>query len=318
MVSALVDPKSRRARYALVVLLAAVVFAPVPAGAQDDTTRQIWDSAFLQQRPKPKRPTATRKKTSYKRVPARPATTAAKPAAGKAPVGAPVTAESLVGVTLWRLRPSARADAETARILVHEKSSKADTEWTPERVDVDTAVAAGQRLRLAIEAPRDGYLYVLDREIYADGSTSAPVLIFPTLRTRGGNNRVAAGAVVEVPSLEDDPVYFTMARSRPDHVAEALTIVVAPEPIEGLTIDREAKVLSAAQVAAWERDWGGPVERLDLVDGVGTPYTGAEKAAGSSTTAQLTQEDPLPQTIYRVSGRPGTPILVSFALKLGA
>lgn len=296
---------------ALVVALAAL-FAPAGTVAQDDGTRQLWDTEFLQKRPKPKSAPKPRKKTSYRRVTPR---VAAKP---DPKLPAAPASESLVGVTLWRLRPAARADQETARILIHEKASEADTEWTPERVDVDTAIAEGQRIRLAVETPRDGYLYVLDREVYADGSTSAPVLIFPTLRTRGGDNRVTAGAVVEIPSLDDDPVYFTLAKSRPDHVAESLTILVTPEPLEGLKIEREARALPAAQVAAWERDWGAPVERLDLVDGVGTPYTGAEKAAGLDPKTQLTQEDPLPQTIYRVGGKPGAPILVSFALKLGA
>ena len=49
-----------------------------------------------------------------------------------------------------------------------------------QRIDPDnTPLRDGDRMRLSIEAPWDGYLYVLNREQYADGSTSDPYLIFP-------------------------------------------------------------------------------------------------------------------------------------------
>jgi hypothetical protein len=45
-------------------------------------------------------------------------------------------------------------------------------------------------VRLSIEASRRGHLYVIDQEAYADGSLGAPLLIFPTLRIRNGDNAV--------------------------------------------------------------------------------------------------------------------------------
>ena len=52
------------------------------------------------------------------------------------------------------------------------------------------------------------YLYVIDREQYADGTQGEPYLIFPTTRTRGGDNSVKAGRVMEIPSQDDNPPYL--------------------------------------------------------------------------------------------------------------
>src|SRR6266446_6051279 len=72
-----------------------------------------------------------------------------------------------VGVTVWRLRPSRSSD-EGARVLVQEGLKQA--EWTPERIEADTPLKIGDRVRLSIESPRPGFLYIIDREQYADGS----------------------------------------------------------------------------------------------------------------------------------------------------
>jgi hypothetical protein len=91
-------------------------------------------------------------------------------------------------------------------------------------------------VRLSIEAARTGHLYVIDREQYADGSQGKPVLIFPTTKIRNGNNKVSAGRVIEIPDRADDPIYFNLERSRPDHVGELLTVIITPQPLAGLSI----------------------------------------------------------------------------------
>jgi hypothetical protein len=291
--------------------LAAALVAVSIASAQsdDDASRGLGDFGFLRLRPVATKTSTPHKRPVYKR--ATPATTTSTV------VPTPSAGDTLVGVTVWRLRPAAKSDGETARILVQEAAtSGGDGEWTPERVDLDTPLAEGQHVRLAIETPRDGYLYVVDREVYSDGSTSPPVLIFPTTRTRGGNNRVNAGAIVEIPALTDDRAYFTVKRSRPDQTAESLTVIVTPTPLDGVTITNTAQVLDAKQFAAWARSWGGPVERVDLAGGVGTVYTPTEKASGASADTRLTQNDPAPQTIFRIAGHAGSPVLVTFPLKI--
>lgn len=301
-------------RLVAVPLLALLVALPAASGRAQgpDERGGAGDFGFLKLRPTPAKPAAKpAKKPTYRKAPV--AAQPAQPAQPAAPK-TPLDSDTLVGVTLWRLRPAAKTDV--ARILTHEEATDTDVEWTPERIDVGTPLGAGHRVRLALETPRDGFLYVVDREVYADGTTSAPVLIFPTTRTRGGDNRVFAGTVVEIPALSDNPVYFTLKRSRPDQVAESISVIIAPRPIEGLTIGRNAQNLTAETFASWEKQWGGPVERIDLDGGLGTVYTEAEKAAGAGAGAVLTQTDAVPQTIYRVAGRSGSPALLTFALKL--
>ena len=162
-------------------------------------------------------------------------------------------------------------------------------------------------MRLSFESARAGFLYVIDREQYADGTASDPYLIFPTSRTRGGDNRVEAGRLVEVPDQADRPNYFSVRRSRPDQVAEALTVIVAPTPIEGLAPSSGARQLAAADVARWESEWGGAVEQFALEGGAAKPWTTPEQRAGLDASRLLTQDDPPPQTVFRLKSAPGAP-----------
>ena len=102
-----------------------------------------------------------------------------------------------IGVTIWRLQPTSANDG-SARVLVMEEARP--TEWTPQRIEADTPLKVGERVRLSIESPRAGYLYVIDREQYADGSYGDAYLIFPTLRTRGGDNEVRPGKLIDIPA----------------------------------------------------------------------------------------------------------------------
>jgi hypothetical protein len=98
---------------------------------------------------------------------------------------------------------------------------------------------------MSIEAARTGYLYVVDQELYADGSKGEPYLIFPTTRTRGGDNSVKVGRVIEIPAQEDAPFYFTLKRTRTDHVGEVVSVLVSPTPIQELTITDKAQRLAS-------------------------------------------------------------------------
>lgn len=286
------------------VVAASLALAAAPGAAQDDAERGLYDTAFTESRPKPKSPRSSqRKPVRYKRV--TPVATNAAPQ--------PTGEQAVIGVTVWRLRQSRVADEGAARILVHGPAEAKETEWTPERVEADTPLEVGQRVRLSIESPREGFLYVVDREQYADNTYGPAVLIFPTSRLRSGENAVRAGAVVEIPALTDDPAFFTLQRSRPDHVAEMITVIVSPVRLD-LAIGREAQVVDAAQVAKWEAQWGAVAERLEMAGGAGTAYTPAEKSAGAGQL--LTQEDPLPQTVFRVNSKPGAPVLVNIPLRI--
>jgi hypothetical protein len=271
---------------------------------QEGGSRQIVPEEFVKARP------AKSTKTAPKRSNYRPAT--AKPTATGKTSAAKSSEFAQLGLTIWRLRPSTAADSG-ARIIVQE--SDETVEWTPERVEADSPLRVGERIRISIESPSTGYLYVIDREQYADGTLSEPYLIFPTTRTRGGDNRVTAGRVIEIPGQEDRPNYFRLRQSRPDQTAEMLTVIVTAEPLEGLTFGPRPLVLAQDQVAKWEKDWSAPAGRFELVGGAGKTWTAAEQAAGADGMRLLTQEDPGPQTIYWVAAKPGQPLLVKVGLR---
>jgi hypothetical protein len=175
-------------------------------------------------------------------------------------------------------------------------------------------LSLGDRVRLSIESPRTGYLYVIDREQYTDGTLSPPMLIFPTTRTRGGDNRVRAGLLIDIPAQEDDMPYFTLRSNRSDYVGDLLSVIVTPQPIEGLTPGRQPMKIPLAQLAIWEKQWKAEAERFELEEGDNSSWTSEEKDAGRVSGRSLTQDEPSPQTIYRVTIQPGSPFMVSVPL----
>lgn len=270
-------------------------------GAQDaETTRKLWDTAFTSAGRKSGRPARRPARGNY-----RVATPRVSPAG--------VSGDSVVGVTIWRLRPSREAD-EGERMIVHEGADAAA--WIPERVPGNAGLAEGDRVRLSIEAARTGYLYVINREQYADGTLGEPYLIFPTTRTLGGDNRVSAGRLVDIPAQEDSPPFFTLKRSRADQVGELLSVIVTPAPLDELQIGAQAQRLSAERVARWEKSWGGRAGRLELSDDAGKVWTKEEKEAGASGARLLKASAPGPQTLYYRPGlKPDEPLLIKVQLQ---
>jgi len=264
----------------------------VMAQKADGATRKLWDTAFIE--------TSKTRKPSRRRSGYRIATP-------NVPVDN-VAPDTVVGVTLWRLRPANRFDSGE-RLIVHDDN--ANSEWMPERISANTRLVQGDRLRISVEAVRAGYLYVIDREQYADGSLGEPYLIFPTKRTSGGDNQVAIGRLLEIPAQDDSPPFFTMKKSRADHVAEVMSVLVTPTPLEGVQISDKALKLTDAQVAGWEKAWGSSVGRLEMST-AGQAWTKEEKDA---RTRALTASAPAPQLVfYRPSAKPSDPMFVKLRL----
>lgn len=223
--------------------------------------------------------------------------------------------EAVLGVTLWRLRPSGSADGKGARLL--EQKGEKSVEWAAERIESGTPLNEGDRVRISIESPTTGYLYVIDREVYSDGSHGDAYAIFPTTRTRGGDNTVAAGRVIEFPAQDDNPPYFTLSRSRKEHQGEELILIVSPRPLAEIPASATPVKLRAELLADWEKQWGGKAELFELEGGAGRQYTAQEKAAGTDGARMLTQTDPLPQTVLRVNAKPGGALLVKVVIGMG-
>jgi hypothetical protein len=266
------------------------------AQKSDEATRKLWDTALITP--------ATTKKTASRRHPG-----------GQYRVATPnvpvdnVAPETVVGVTIWRLRPATRTDSGE-RLIVHGDNS--GTEYLPERISPNTRLVQGDKLRISVEAVRSGYLYVIDREQYADGTLGEPYLIFPTTRTAGGDNEVATGRLLEIPAQDDAPPFFTMRKSRPDHVAEVVSVLVTPAPLEGVQITDKALKLTNAQVGEWEKNWGSSVGHLEMST-IGQAWTKEEKEA---RTRALTATAPAPQLLfYRPSAKPAEPLFVKLKLQ---
>ena len=252
-------------------------------------TRKLWDTAFTS--------STTKKITNRRR--------AYRNATPNVPVNN-VAPETVVGMTLWRLRPPRPTDSGE-RLIVHDDA----TVWVPERISATTRLGQGDRLRISVEAVRAGFVYIIDREQYADGSLGQPDLIFPTTRTGGGDNEVAIGRLLDIPAQDDSPPFFVMKKTRADHVAEVLSVIVSPSKLEGLNITDKALQLTDAQMVSWEKAWGTSVGRMEMAM-AGQPWTKEEKDA---RTRALTASAPPPQLVfYRPSVKPTEPMFVKLRL----
>lgn len=251
-----------------------LVFSSALAQDSEEVTRRLWSNEFA----------------------------AARPGTPSGPIAKTAPAYSYLGVTLWRDRPTTNGDPEHARALVLGKRV------TAERVDASAVLREGDSLQFAVESATAGHLYVIDREVYRDGSKGEPMLIFPNRDVQGGTNRVEPGIQVLLPDGER----FLVKRTRVDLVGEELTFLITPKPIPGVIATGEATLLSPALVAKWEKQWKTTQTTLESTE-KGALLTPSEVKARQG--ARLTAQDPLPHTMFRVDSKAGNPILVSLELK---
>jgi hypothetical protein len=216
----------------------------------------------------------------------------------------------MLGVTVWRMRPAEESDEVKFRV--------GDQVVTPVQVKSDTPLREGDRVRLTIEVPQSGYLYVIDREQYADGSMGPPTLIFPTRRLLNGDNAVNEKVLLSIPDVENTPPFFTLTRAKPNQVAEVILVLVSSEPLPGIGIGRNASPtplrLREEQVNEWADKWATQASRFDLVSSEGRPME-SEQVLVASRKRALVHEDPNPQTLYWLpEAKPGTPLMISIPL----
>ena len=244
--------------------------------ANEEETRRIWAEAYM----KKEDPPAKKRVQRVKRKQYQPATPQIAADA--------VVPETVVGITIWRFR--AAREGEQGIPVGNER-------FVAERVEGNTPLAAGDKIRISIEAARDGYLYVIDRELYADGTTGEPYMIFPTTRIAAGDNRTTIGRVFSIPAHSDQPPYFTLTPGRADQTGELISVLVTPEPITNVKPSEQEVKLSSAQVTEWEQKWGKTIGRLEMAGGGGTTITAVEQEAGTGARL-LKHTDPPPQTLY--------------------
>jgi hypothetical protein len=201
---------------------------------------------------------------------------------------------SQLGLTFWKLRRTNVSDSKAWR------TGRYDSEplgWIAERVEADTEFHEGDYLRLSIESPRAGYLYVIDRDWFSDGRSGETNLIFPI---RGDDNRLQAGKLIDIPAPDQTPFQAT---PKAHQVGEILTIIVSSSPLE-LTISEKPLPITSSQLVQWEEMWGGTTTRFEMENGAGQVRTSHEQqAAARRGTRQLTRDDPPPQTIYLIPSK---------------
>jgi hypothetical protein len=295
------------ARAAFALLIAGSSMAGLaqnrPGGSDAENTRGLWDTGLIQKRPAAQA-AARPKPATYK--PIRETLRSGK----VEPYGKD---DLVLGVTFWRLRPPASTDPADSRLLILTEEGK-EAQEVPERIEAGTPLKVGEKIRLTIEVPRTGYLYVFDREQYADGKNSPAYLIYPNFQTRPGDNAVAAGRIIEVPDQRDKISYFRLRRGRPDQVGELLSVLVSPEPLD-LKIGRDPLAIPDEQMAGWESKYNLETERFELEGGAGTVYTGDEKKAALGA-AQMTRDLASPQTLYRVRPKAGQAVMLQLPVRI--
>lgn len=229
----------------------------------------------------------------------------------------PTAGDAMLGITIWRLRRVTPADlrfARELRFLSHDPQMGGEVEWILERVPVGTIFSPGDRIRLSVESARGGYLYVVDRERYRDGTTGVPYLVFPLTSFRKGENFVGGGEIVEIPSREAEPKFFTLspAPERPDQTGEILTFLVTPHPLD---IERHPRPfeLDPDTFAQWQQLGRVPIEHYEM----GEDAEGRWRLAGEEgiPMRRLTLDTPPPQSIYHAAAGKEAPFLVEVEIR---
>jgi len=202
-----------------------------------------------------------------------------------------------LGITIWKLR-QANAFDSGRRTLLREKGTSLS--WVAERVESNTMLRQGDYVRISVEAPRAGYLYVIDRDLYADGTTGAAMLIYPWSDV---DNQLRPGRLIDIPAQEGVPNYFTARLTAANQIGELLTFIVTSAPLDLPVADKPFEI-ATGQLREWETMWAGVSERFEMNGGAGEPWTPEEQqAAAKNGTRQLTRDDPPPQTIYVLAGK---------------
>lgn len=294
-------------------------------GQQGVQDRSITSDDFAEKRPAPVRGTSRPRRANYKFVRSEKKVVQSRPTAAESsaktakPVIEPVVSE--IGVTMWRLRPP--QEKESGHFFEVVDGSKGRQMWLAERVSIDTPFKSGEKIRFAIESSVEGYLYVFNRETFADGSLGVPYMIFP--ESVRDDNSVGPGILVDIPDQRDDVPYFNITPQGPNYTGELLTVVIAPKPLAGIRLDRDGKVTSTEELSNLEFGTEAEVfSRADIDDKIyskaefesacgGRTRRGKTEKSGSPcgiTSRKLTRDEPLPQTIFRAQSVPGAPAVV--------
>jgi len=317
-----------------VISLVLLCFGVAPA--QDGpTSRSVTSNDFAAQRPQrprvqgrpqvrvtPRKYTLTRTEKNIARW-----KKPKKPVAPPAP-NSPIKVTE-IGVTMWKVRPP--KSREVGKQLPCKDETGTTRMCIAERVPTDTAFKLGDKVRFAIESSDAGYLYIIDRETFSDGTFGDPILLFP--ESGQDDNQIGPGMLFDLPDQreEDPPPYFLFKRGSKGSAVltgDVLTVVISPKPLS-FDVDQSGKIKDDDALVAMESVAEVEIfNRTDKADrifsnveaeaacGPKTRSLAREKSSSRPCTRQLFREESAPQALYRVKGQAGQPAVAFVRLSL--
>lgn len=223
-----------------------------------------------------------------------------------------------IGLTIWRFGPSQCAIPNCPPPTGATKGLFDTSAGT--RVDDSVALGTGERVRLGLESlSHDGFIYVIDREQFANGTFGDPYLIFPTKSINNGKNYARPGLQIQLPRAEG---CFCVKSRDPQRVliADNLIVIISPQPLltpENIGVKEiplPVQLTSYVDRANRERS-----QRATLKDGAGLSQSTTELMAGTKglfdTEPVLTQSDLPPQNVYQNLVPQGYPAVFSVYLR---
>ncbi len=226
-----------------------------------------------------------------------------------------------LGVTIWRLSPS-QCPIQNCPLPNSSGDSSKGLVDTATRVDDNVPLNNGERVRIGLESlSQSGYLYIIDREQFADGSLGEGFLIFPTTKIDNGKNWAVPGLQIHLPRANG--CFCVKSRNtQKTLVADVLTVILSPTPLlEAREITADATPLPVALAGFLDRADKEKTFRAMLRGGGGLPQSAGEQTAGSKglfdTEPVLTQSDLPPQTFYQSMVTIGKAAVFNFSLRYG-
>jgi hypothetical protein len=208
-----------------------------------------------------------------------------------------------LGVTIWRLSAS-QCPIPDCPLPKRGASGGKGLLDTATRIDDNVPLGSGERIRLALESlSHRGYVYIIDREQFSDGTFGDPYLIFPTKKINDGNNWAAPGLQVHLP--RPDGCFCVKARdAKKSLIADVLTVILSPTSLLAPNeIAQDAILLPPALHGLLDRADKEKTFRALLRGGNGLTMTSQEQTAGAKglfdTAPLLSRNDLPPQAFYQ-------------------
>ena len=229
-----------------------------------------------------------------------------------------------VGVTLWLLSEALKTDdkdvKEKTRIAIRKNGKETEKEvvLTPRRASPDTLFQDGNILRFSLEAPFEGYVYIINREKYGDNDYSEPYLIFPSKQDVGKADKGSPKQTLYIPNDDGFFELKKLADNQKPKQAEVFHVIISKTPIQELSPleTNEPRKIDQALFEKWKKEWNTGTTQFEQTAGKGVSIKKAEKEASVAKKGQLKESDPLPQTIYHVASNSQDALIFEVQIKI--